>query len=209
MLFSVKREGNQLKAQLTGQPFADIYPESETKFFWKIVDAQVEFTAGAGGATEKATIFQYGQVLPMPRIDSAVAEQMNADLAAKLANQTPTPGGEAAIRRLSEGMASGKPNYDEMSPMLAEAAKKQLPTSQPLIAGLGASEIPHLPERLRPGTGCVPCHLRERDDGMADRAGSGRQDRERDGDTGLLNGGTRALTPPAPLQQGPVVCAFE
>ena len=89
----------------------------------------------------------------MPRIDSAVADQMNADLAAKLANQTPTPGGEAAIRRLSEGMASGKPNYDEMSPMLAEAAKNQLPTSQPLISGLGALKSAHLPERLRPGTG--------------------------------------------------------
>jgi bla regulator protein blaR1 len=138
MLFIVKREGNQLKAQLTGQPFSDIYPESETKFFWKIVDAQVEFTAGTGGATEKATIFQYGQVLPMPRIDSAVADQMSADLAAKIANQTPTPGGEAAIRRLSEGFASGKPNYDEMSPALAETAKKQLPAAQPLIAGLGA-----------------------------------------------------------------------
>jgi beta-lactamase regulating signal transducer with metallopeptidase domain len=137
MLFQVKREGNQLKAQLTGQPFADIYPESETKFFWKIVDAQVEFTAGAGGATEKATIFQYGQVLPMPRMDSAVAEQMSADLAARIANQTPTPGGEAAIRRLNEGMASGKPNYDEMSSMVADGIKKGLPTAQPLLAGLG------------------------------------------------------------------------
>ena len=137
MLFTVKREGNQLRAQLTGQSFADIYPESETKFFWKIVDAQVEFTAGAGGATEKATIYQYGQVLPMPRIDSGVAEQMSTDLAARLASQTPTPGGEAAIRRLSAGMASGKPNYDEMSSMVADGIKKGLPTAQPLLAGLG------------------------------------------------------------------------
>jgi hypothetical protein len=71
-------------------------------------------------------------------MDSAMAEQMSADLAARIANQTPTPGGEAAIRRLSEGIAYGKPNYDEMSPTLAEAAKNQLPTSQPLISGLGA-----------------------------------------------------------------------
>lgn len=138
MLFTVKREGNQLQAKVTGQGFADIYPESETKFFYKVVDAQLEFSAGAGGAAESVTLYQHGQVMPMPRIDSAVADQMNADLAAKLANQTPTPGGEAAIRRLSEGMASGKPNYDEMSPTLAEAAKNQLPFSQPLISSLGA-----------------------------------------------------------------------
>ena len=56
----------------------------------------------------------------MPRIDAAVAEQMSTDLAARLASQTPTPGGEAAIRRLSAGLASGKPNYDEMSSELAE-----------------------------------------------------------------------------------------
>jgi hypothetical protein len=138
MLFIVKRDGNQLKAQITGQPFADIYPEAESKFFYKIVDAQLEFAASAGGSAESVTLFQNGQVMPMPRIDSAVADQQSADLAAKIANQTPTPGSDAAVRRLSDGIASGKPNYAEMGPILTDAIKNQLPSMQPGIAGLGA-----------------------------------------------------------------------
>jgi beta-lactamase regulating signal transducer with metallopeptidase domain len=138
MLFTVKREDNQLKAQLTGQPFAEIYPEAESKFFYKMVDAQLEFSANSGGNADSVTLFQNGQVIPMPRLDSASAEQQGADLAAKIASQTATPGGDAAVRRLSDGIASGKPNYDEMGPVLVEALKKQLPGMQPGVASLGA-----------------------------------------------------------------------
>jgi bla regulator protein blaR1 len=138
MLYIVKREGNQLKAQVTGQGFVDIFPESETKFFNKDLDAVVEFSVDSAGTVQTATISQHGQVVPMPRIDSAAAEQMSSDLAAKLASQTATPGGDAAVRRLSDGIASGKPDYDKMSTVLADATKKQLPGMQPTIASMGA-----------------------------------------------------------------------
>ena len=138
MLFTVKREGNQLQAQLPGQEFLDIFPASETRFFYKVVDAQLEFSASSGRAPETVTLFQNGNVVPMTRIDSATAEQMTADLSAKVASQTPTPGSEAALRRLSDGIASGKPNYDEMGPVLTDAVKSQLPNMQWGIAALGA-----------------------------------------------------------------------
>jgi beta-lactamase regulating signal transducer with metallopeptidase domain len=138
MVFTVKREGNRLQAQLTGQSFIEMYPESESKFFYKAVDAQLEFKGDSGGVAETVTIFQSGQVVTMPRIDAAVAQQMQADLAAKLASQTATPGGEAAVRLLSEGFAAGKPDYGRMSPELAEVIKKQLSGMQPQIASLGA-----------------------------------------------------------------------
>jgi beta-lactamase regulating signal transducer with metallopeptidase domain len=138
MLYTVKREGNQLKAQVTGQSFVDMYPESESKFFLKVVDAQVEFKADTGGAAESVTMYQAGQVVTMPRIDAAVAEQMRADLAAKIASTTGTPGGEAAVRLLSDGTASGKPDYSKMGEELAAAVKAQLPVMQPQLASLGA-----------------------------------------------------------------------
>jgi beta-lactamase regulating signal transducer with metallopeptidase domain len=138
MVFIVKREGNQLQAQLTGQAFIEMYPESESKFFYKTVDAQLEFKGDSGGVAETVTIFQNGQVVTMPRIDAAVAEQMRADLAAKMASQTATPGSEAAVRLLSDGLATGKPDYSKMGPELADVLKKQLPSMQPQIASLGA-----------------------------------------------------------------------
>jgi len=138
MVFAVKREGNHLQAQLSGQAFIEMYPESESKFFYKAIDAQLEFKGDSGGAADTVTLFQNGQAVTMPRIDAAVAQQMQADLAAKMANQTPAPGGEAAVRLLSNGLATGKPDYSKMSTELADVLKKQLPGMQPQIASLGA-----------------------------------------------------------------------
>jgi CubicO group peptidase (beta-lactamase class C family) len=42
-VLAVTREGSQLFVQLTGQPKLSVYAESETKFFLKVVDAQITF----------------------------------------------------------------------------------------------------------------------------------------------------------------------
>jgi CubicO group peptidase (beta-lactamase class C family) len=48
---TVTREGNQIFAQATRQPKLEIFPESETRFFLKEVDAQVEFVREGGKVT--------------------------------------------------------------------------------------------------------------------------------------------------------------
>jgi CubicO group peptidase (beta-lactamase class C family) len=45
----VSREGDRLFAQLTGQEKYEIYPASPTKFFWKVVEASVEFVLDEQG----------------------------------------------------------------------------------------------------------------------------------------------------------------
>jgi hypothetical protein len=57
---AVRLSGNQLMAQLTGQAQLPIFPESETKFFWKIVDAQLEFQKDAGSAITAVVLHQNG-----------------------------------------------------------------------------------------------------------------------------------------------------
>lgn len=42
-ILSVRRSGEKLTAQMTGQPPMRIYPESPTRCFWKAVDAQADF----------------------------------------------------------------------------------------------------------------------------------------------------------------------
>lgn len=42
-VFTIRREGDRLLARLTGQPFFEIFPESERAFFYKVVDAQITF----------------------------------------------------------------------------------------------------------------------------------------------------------------------
>ncbi len=74
----------------------------------------------------------------MPRIDVTVAEQITADIAAKVQNQTATPGSEAALRRLIEGIRTSKPDFAEMSPELAKATRAQLPSLEAGMKQLGA-----------------------------------------------------------------------
>jgi hypothetical protein len=42
---TISLDGTQLMAQLTGQGRLPIFPQSETLFFLKVVDAQLEFAA--------------------------------------------------------------------------------------------------------------------------------------------------------------------
>ena len=53
-------------------------------------------------------------------------------------DQTAAPGSEAAVRRMIDELQTGKPNYDLMSPGLADATRQQLPQLQSMIAAMGA-----------------------------------------------------------------------
>ena len=53
--------------QLTGQPKIRAYPESETTFFMKTVDAQFEFTRDPGGAVTGILLHQNGRDIPGKR----------------------------------------------------------------------------------------------------------------------------------------------
>ena len=44
---TITLEGDRLMGQLTGQGKLPIFPQSETLFFLKVVDAQLEFAADA------------------------------------------------------------------------------------------------------------------------------------------------------------------
>lgn len=68
IVMSVTAEQGQLFVQLTGQdPFA-AYPESETKFFLREVDAQISFTLD-GDRASKITLHQDGRNSPARRIE--------------------------------------------------------------------------------------------------------------------------------------------
>jgi hypothetical protein len=82
-------------------------------------------------------LHQHGADIKAPRIDAALAEQIAAATAEKFQSQAATPGSEAALRRLIEGIRSGKPNFAEMSPELADVLRKQLPTLEAAMTHLG------------------------------------------------------------------------
>jgi uncharacterized protein YneR len=61
---AITREGDQIFAKATGQPKIEIFPESETLFFLKVVDAQLEFVRGADGKAASVILHQGGRDMP-------------------------------------------------------------------------------------------------------------------------------------------------
>jgi DNA-binding CsgD family transcriptional regulator len=49
----------------------------------------------------------------------------------------PAAGTEAALRRLVAGLASGSPDYDNLSPRFAEIVRRDLPRTQPMFSSMG------------------------------------------------------------------------
>jgi CubicO group peptidase (beta-lactamase class C family) len=63
---SITLEGDQLMGQMSGQPTFPLFAESETLFFFKVVDATLEFHTDAGGAVTGVRLRQgpIDQMLP-------------------------------------------------------------------------------------------------------------------------------------------------
>lgn len=135
-------DNNQLISQLTNQGPIPIFPQSETVFFPKVVDAQLEFSANdAQGRPTLLTLHQNGRSIPAKRLDDAEFKRLSdaaAALSRRVKDQTALPTSEAALRRIIEEVRNGTPNYELMSPNLAATVRQQLPQVQAQIVQLGS-----------------------------------------------------------------------
>jgi hypothetical protein len=125
-VMTISCDGDQLISSLTGQRSVPLYGESKTEFFAKVVNAQISFIMDKSGRAESLVLHQNGRDVPMKRIDATEAARIEDLVAEKVKSQSPSPGTEPALRRLIEGLRTGKPNYEEMGPGLAEATRQQL-----------------------------------------------------------------------------------
>lgn len=55
---TITLEDDQVVSQLTGQAKVAVFPETETRFFLKAVDAQLEFFKDANGAVTRVMLLQ-------------------------------------------------------------------------------------------------------------------------------------------------------
>ncbi len=67
-VLTVTRRGDQLYAQLTGQPEFPIFPKSDHEFYWRVVPASVEFVRDADGKIAGAIHHQSGITFNAPRV---------------------------------------------------------------------------------------------------------------------------------------------
>jgi CubicO group peptidase (beta-lactamase class C family) len=67
-IITVTNEDGKLMAQPTGQPRTELFAESETEFFLRVVDAQITFVKDAQGQVTRLILHQGGRDLPAPKI---------------------------------------------------------------------------------------------------------------------------------------------
>lgn len=67
-IITILRRGGKLISQATGQSEVELFPESETRFFLKVVDAQIDFVLDAEGRVTGLVLHQGGRNLPAKKI---------------------------------------------------------------------------------------------------------------------------------------------
>ena len=67
-ILTVRPDGGRLYIQATAQAEFEVYAESETEFFYRVVDAQVSFARPEGGAAPSLTLHQNGKDMPGKRL---------------------------------------------------------------------------------------------------------------------------------------------
>jgi CubicO group peptidase (beta-lactamase class C family) len=96
----VTLEGKQLTAQLTGQPPFPIFPISATRFFWKIVDAQIEFLKDDAGKVTSARHTQNGQSFVVKRLADEPTVEVDEETLDRYVGKYEYPGiGVLTVRR--------------------------------------------------------------------------------------------------------------
>jgi hypothetical protein len=65
---TVTREDDRLFARLTGQDRYEVFPESETDFFYKVLDAQLTFEKDGSGAVTDVILHQNGRDQTVTRV---------------------------------------------------------------------------------------------------------------------------------------------
>jgi hypothetical protein len=138
MTMTVSRDNDHFWTQLPGQPQVEVFPEGQRSFFANVVDAHISFEVDAAGRTSGLILHQNGMNISAPRTDDAAAKQIEDALHAKVQQQIATPGSEQTLHRNILGLASGNPDYDQMSPGLAKVTREQLPGLQRELASLGS-----------------------------------------------------------------------
>ena len=136
----VRKANDNLVSQLPGEAPLVLFPAADLEFFAKNADFTLSFTIDTGGKVKAAQYRQPGRGHEGRRLDDASAAPLLAAAertARRVKEQKPLPGSDQAVRLLLAGFASGKLDYERLSPPLADRTREQMSWLQPWFGGLG------------------------------------------------------------------------
>jgi hypothetical protein len=110
---------------LTGQRNVEVFPESDAKFFARVVPAQLSFNLDTNGNVTGLVLHQNGREQLFKRVDASIAKEAESEIQQRIAENKPDMERQALLRREIEAEQIGKPDLEIMSPSLASAADQQ------------------------------------------------------------------------------------
>jgi hypothetical protein len=115
-VLEVALEGDQLMAQLTGQPRFPIFPMGGDRFFWKVVDAQIEFQKDESGHVIGARHMQGGMNFALKRLVEEKVIEVDEDTLEKYEGKYEYPGIGVLTVRHDKGklmaQMTGQPEFE-------------------------------------------------------------------------------------------------
>jgi DNA-binding transcriptional MerR regulator len=130
------RDG-RLFSRLTGQPELEIFPEDVDRFFYKAVEAQLTFSRDDEGVVSGLVLHQNGYEQAAPRVEESAVADLEEALADRVKNRRPVENSEALLVRIIDQHQRGEPDFDQMTPPLATAAREQSATIQADLERMG------------------------------------------------------------------------
>lgn len=115
-ILTVTREGDNLYAQLTGQPRFEIFPGGNDLYFWKVVDAQIQFVRNDGGQVTHGIHRQGGSEFEVARMEADEEVTLGADQLEEYVGKYSYPGGAVLTVTHEEGQLyaqlTGQPKFE-------------------------------------------------------------------------------------------------
>ena len=127
-----------LFVRVVGQSDIEIYPESETQFFMKVLPVQVTFIRDPNGSVDSLVHHQNGEETTAVRVSPELVERAEEELRKRVLEQVPIQGSEEIICRVVSEHIRAEPDYDSMSPALATLARQQFDIIQADLKRAGA-----------------------------------------------------------------------
>jgi CubicO group peptidase (beta-lactamase class C family) len=117
-------EADQLQSQLGGQPVVPLFPESETVFFPRVVDAELEFEIGADGKASALTMRQNGQEVRAPRLAERTAIDVPLAVLGRYAGTYQMRPGFDLVITLENGQLMSQATGQGKVPLFAESSSR-------------------------------------------------------------------------------------
>jgi CubicO group peptidase (beta-lactamase class C family) len=115
-VLDVALDGEQLTAQLTGQGRNPIFPMGKDRFFWKIVDAQIEFLKDDGGHVTSARHKQGGMNFVVKKLEDEKVVKVDEKTLDRYIGKYEYPGlGVLTVRRDKDKLLAqmtGQPEFE-------------------------------------------------------------------------------------------------